>query len=106
MEEKYICCEQRKECIKGHPLFVASIAMNLTTISKGLSPGEEWQSYVHYRRCWKRWWSPVGCRLFTADVLPNGYTDVTDIVIRGYAELMERKFNINPEVFIKNYKGE
>jgi len=104
MEEKYVCCVQKRECIRGKPLFVTAIAMNLASISKGLSPGEEWQRYTHYRHCWKRWF---GCNLFTADQLPDGYTDITDIVITGYAEFMAKNFNdIDPETFIKNYKGE
>jgi len=87
-------------------MYVATIALNLITVSKRLSPEEEWREYPKYRRCWKRWWRPYGCTIFTSETLPEGFVDVTEEVVVGYAELMSKRFkseNISEEQFVKNY---
>jgi len=102
----YVCCVERRECIRGvNPLYVASIAMNLLSVSKGLSPGEKWSEYHYYRSCWKRWARDLqGCAIFASfGKLPEGYRDITDEVIMGYAELMEKEWEIPRNQFVENY---
>jgi len=60
-----VCCTNRKECVKGHPLYIAALAMNMMSISKGLSPGEEWEKLRTYRKLWRRW---TWCRLAVFNV--------------------------------------
>jgi len=98
----YVCCKERRECVKGnHPLYVASITMNLLTVSKGLSPESEWRKYPRYKACWKRWWRPQGCTIEVYDKMPEGYNDVTNDVLLGYAELMSDETPV--EKFVENY---
>jgi len=99
--QKVICCVDRRECIKGHPLYIASLAMNLASISRGLSPGEEWRSYPLYRRLWKRW---AWCRFAVFDDVPEGYDDITQLAVSGYAEFLAVKFNEDPEKFVRSWK--
>jgi len=101
----YVCCKEKRECVRGsNPLYVATIAMGLLTVSKNLSPQDEWREYPKYTKaCWKRWWRPYGCTIFVSETLPNDFIDVTNEVVQGYAELMNVRFNVPKEKFVENY---
>jgi len=101
MEWAYVCCEERRECVYGHPAYASALAMLMLGPIKHLSPSN-WSKYKYYGYCWKRWWRPSGCALSKYDSLPSGYLDITDLAVKCYAELAE-ELGIGGRELVENY---
>jgi len=89
---EYICNEKKRECVHAQsPPEVAALALFTMALSKELSPGGEWMRLNNFLKACRRWWRRDGVVLTAGSALPDGFTDITDVVVSGIEEFYKMK---------------